>query len=223
MGVAGSLIGVAFFLIVIVFAITYFSAFFENVFAFLEDFLETSKNKAGNRDGSTVCDLRFRLWGAFDEAPFGFDLETDQRLYLGQASPNSKGQVFHPEVAQFNFEQCYQEGSGTLFQLLPRFTTEKFENTQLSQFALTNIFGDLDFTIKMDFIRTDDGRTIGTKTKHFTERQFADLPFTVDTKVMTFEEIELTKYDVEITCSGDCTKINDQENNEPFIYRIRFG
>jgi len=221
MGLAGTLIGIAFFLIVIVFAITYFSSFFENVFAFIEDFLETSKNRAGNRDGSTVCDLRFRLFGAFDEAPFGFDFETDQRLYLGVASPNSGGQVFHSEVAKFEFVDCYQQGSGTLFNFLPAISTEKFGNLQATTLAFTNIT-DLEFTITLDFIRTDDGRTIGTKTIRISERSLSDLPFTFDSGLKIFDNVELTRYNVEITCSGDCTKINNLQNNEAFIYKVRF-
>ncbi|MCP6727128.1 MAG: hypothetical protein KJI69_03830 [Patescibacteria group bacterium] len=221
MGLAGSLIGVAFFLIVIVFAITFFSAFFTNVFAFIEDFFEQQANKAKNRDGSTVCDLRFKLWGAFDEAGFGLDLETDQRLYLGRSSPNSGGQVFHPEVAVADFDRCYTEGSGTFLQLLPVITTENFD-ALVTQLAFTNIT-DLEFTITMEFIRTDDGRSIGTKTMVVKERSLSDLPFTFDTGIRVFADVELTRYDVEVTCGGDCTKINNLANNEPFIYKIRFG
>ena len=222
MGLAGSLIGVAFFLIVIVFAITFFSAFFTNVFAFIEDFFEQQANKAETETGDTVCDLRFRLWGAFDEAGFGFDLETDQRLYLGQSSPNSGGQVFHSEVATAEFDRCYTQGSGTLFQsVLPAITTENLDGL-VTQLALTNIT-DLEFTITMEFIRVDDGRSIGTKTKIVKERSLSDLPFTFDTGIKVFDDVELTRYNVEVTCSGDCTKINNLSNNEPYIYKIRFG
>ena len=223
MGLAGSLIGFAFFLIVIAFAITFFGSFFTNVFAFIEDFFEQQKNRAENRDGATVCDLRFQLWGAFDEAPFGFDLETDQRLWLGEASPNSGGRIFHPEVAQTTFDRCYTQGAGgSLFQsVVPAFTTENLSDLA-TELAFTNIT-DLEFKITMKFIRVDDGRTIGTKTHTVQQKSLSDLPQTFDTGVRIFDDVELAKYDVEITCSGDCSKINNLASGEPYIYKIRFG
>ncbi len=216
------LIGITIFLIVVIFAVTFFSALFTDVFAFIEDFFEQQANKAETEKGDTVCDLRFRLWGAFDEAGFGFDLETDQRLYLGQSSPNSGGQVFHREIATAEFDRCYTKGSGSLFQsVLPTFSTENFD-ALVTQLAFTNIT-DLEFEVHMEFIRVDDGRSIGTKRVIVKERSFSDLPFTFDSGVKIFGDVELTRYDVEITCSGDCTKINNLANNEAFIYKIRFG
>jgi len=222
MGLAGSLIGIAFFFIVIIFAITFFSTFFTNVFAFIEEFFELQANKSVNRVGSTVCDLKFQLWGAFDEAGFGFALETDQRLYLGVSTPNSGGNIFHPEIAKVTFQDCYTKTSGFQIQsIAPKFNTENLSVLQ-QELAFTNIT-DLTFTITFDIIRVDDNTSIGTKTVTVFEKSLADLPHTFSSGVKTFSNVELSRYNVEITCGGDCTKINDLSGGEAFIFKIRLG
>jgi len=224
--VFGALIGIAFFLIVIVFTVTFFSTFFENVFAFIEEFFDIQANKADNRLGSTVCDLRFQLWGAFDEAPFGFGFETQQRMWLGVASPNSGGSVFHPEVAKATFQDCYTKTSGFQLQSVTPALTG-FDSDKLNSFgqtlAFTNALNPLIFEVSYEIIRVDDNRSLGTRTNIVNERQLADLPHTFSTGVATFSNIELTRYNVEITCSGDCTKINELASGEPFVFKIRLG
>src|SRR3972149_12139143 len=116
----GGLIIVGFFIIAIVIGVVYFSTFFENLYvAFLEK-QELSKNIATAKAGSTVCQLRYEIFVSYDEAPFGFDFETDQRLWLGTPSPNSAGQVYHPEVANHLFRDCATKQSGVagFFQLV---------------------------------------------------------------------------------------------------------
>lgn len=224
--VFGALIAIAFFLIVIVFAVTFFSNFIENIFAFIEEFFDVQANKAENRVGSTVCDLRFQLWGAFDEAPFGFDFETQQRMWLGVASPNSGGSVFHPEVAKATFLDCFTKTSRFQIQsILPTFTG--LDSDKLNSFgqtlAFTNALNPLIFEVHYEIIRVEDNRSIGTRTVVVNQRQLADLPQVFTTGVATFSNIELTRYNVEITCSGDCTKINELASGEQFIFKIRLG
>ena len=224
--VFGILIGIVFFLIVIMFAVSFFSTFFENVFAFFEEFFDIQANKAENRVGSTVCDLRLQIWGAFDEAPFGFDFETQQRMWLGIASPNSGGTVFHQEVAKPTFLDCYTKTSGFQLQsIIPAstgFDSDKL-NAISQQLAFTNALNPLIFTVSYEIIRVDDNRSVGTRTITVNQRQLADLPQVFSTGIATFSNIELTRYNVEITCGGDCTKINELASGEPFVYKIRLG
>jgi hypothetical protein len=216
------LIGGAFFLIVLMVGFTFFSSFFENIYLAFAEQLEASKNRSTTRTGSTVCDLRFEIFGAFDEAPFGFDLEIKQRLYLGVGSPNSGGQVFHPEVAVVNFRECEtkQSGiSGFIQSIAPTFHVEKLRNIQASLLAFTNITPQ-EFQVEMEFFRVDDGTSLGTKVVRKTEPAGAKLPFAFD-EVFVFDNVELNDYNVHITCSGDCTKINTLPSGEPYVYRIR--
>ena len=220
--VLASIIGISIFIIVILVAFTMFSSFFENVWAYVNDQLEFQKNKSSNRVGSTVCDLRFEIFGAFDEAPFGFDLETKQRLYLGVGSPNSGGSVYHPEVGTFLFRECEQRESGFrgfIQSVAPSFNIEKFNNVQASLFAFTNLTPQ-EFQVEMEFFRVDDGTSLGTKSFRYPEPSLAKLPFSFD-KVFVFENVELNEYNVHITCSGDCTKINTLPSGEPYVFKIR--
>ena len=220
--VLGTLIGLAIFIIVILVAFTMFSSFFENVWAYVNDQLEFQKNKSTNRAGSTVCDLRFEVFGSFDEAPFGLDLEIKQRLYLGAGSPNSGGSVYHPEVINFVFRECEEKQTGFkgfLQSVAPSFNIEKFNNIQASLLALTNITPQ-EFQVEMEFFRVDDGTSLGTKSFRITEPSLAKLPFNFD-KVFVFENVEANDYNVHITCSGDCGRINTLPNGEPYIFKVR--
>jgi len=220
--VLAGLIGFAIFLIIIIFAITFFSDYFEDVFAFIEGFLDAQSLKSDNREGNVVCDMRFELFGAFDEAGFGFDLEFQQRLYLGQSTPSSGGNIFHPEVAQWQFiaGSCVIQGeTSSLFSLFPTFYAEKIEEFQTQSLALTNIT-DLDFTVTLVFKRTSDNTIAKTKTLSFSQQSFSPLPQTFN-RAFPVDNIEATNYNVEITCGGDCSKVNNLEAGEPFIFQIR--
>lgn len=214
------------FLVVILVAVSFFSTFFENLYIVFAEQLETSKNKSTNTVGSTVCDLRFEIYPSFDEPPFAgiLDLEVKQRLWLGIASPNSNGQIYHPEVATAFFRECHTQKSGIggfLQNIAPTFTIEKIRNVQASLLALTNAFTTQSFQVDMEFFKVSDGTAIGTKTVRATEPQLAKLPFIVKDQVFVFENVELTDYNVHISCSGDCFRVNNLANGEPYIYRIR--
>jgi len=220
------LIGVVLFLIVIMVAVTFFSSFFENLYIAFAEQLETSKNRSTNPTGSTSCDLRFEIYPSFDEPPFAgiLDLEVKQRLWLGIASPNSGGQVYHPEVATALFRECHtqQSGIGGFFQnIAPTFSIEKIRNVQASLLALTNLFSTQSFQVDMEVFKVRDGTAIGTKVVRVTEPQHAKLPFNVPNQVFVFDNVELTDYNVHITCSGDCFRVNNLPTGEPYIYRIR--
>jgi len=220
--VLAGLIGFTIFLIVIIFAITFFSDYFEDVFAFLDGFFDAQSLKADNREGNVICDMRFELFGAFDEAGFGFDLEFQQRLYLGQPTPSSGGSVFHSEVAQWSFDpdSCFVQGQGiNLFQLVPTFYAEKAQQLQTQALALTNIT-DLNFQINVVFKRLDDNSIAKTKTLFVDQKSFSPLP-QVFNRPFPIDNIEVTNYDVEITCTGDCSKVNNLPVGQPFIFKIR--
>jgi hypothetical protein len=220
--VLAGFIAFAIFIIIIIFAITFFSDLFEDVFAFIEGFLDAQSLKSDNREGNVVCDMRFELFGAFDEAGFGFDLETQQRLYLGQSSPSSSGNIFHQEVAQWEFiaGSCVVQGeTSSLFSLFPTFYAEKLEEFQTQSLALTNIT-DLQFTVTMVFKRTDDNTIAKTKTVHVSEKSLSPLPKTFS-RAFPVDNIEATNYNVEITCGGDCSKVNNLSAGQPFIFQIR--
>jgi len=218
----GGLIIVGFLIIAIVIAFVYFSTFFENLYIAFAEKQELAKNIATARVGSTVCQLRFEVFVSYDEAPFGFDFEQKQRLWLGIPSPNSGGQAYHPEVANHIFRDCETKQSGIsgFLQLVsPSFTLEKVQNVQASLLAFTNITPQ-EFQTKMEFFRVDDGRSLGIKTLRTSEPAGAKLPFR-DQGVFIFDNVELGQYNVHITCEGDCAKVNALPSGEPFIYKIR--
>lgn len=214
-----SIIATIIFLIVIMVFFSMFSTVFENLYNAFADQFETAKNKSTTQAGDTVCDLRFEVFPSFDEAPFGFDLEIRQRLYLGVGSPNSGGKVYHPEVATALFRECHTKGT-SLFDLSPTFTLEKIHNLQATLLAFTNITPQ-SFQVDMEFFKVSDGTAIGTKTVRAIEPAGAKLPFIVPNQVFVFENVELTDYNVHISCSGDCTRTNTLPSGEPYIYRIR--
>jgi len=216
------LIGIVIFLVVIMVAFSFFSEVFEDMYYAVAEQFEAQKNRSTNRAGSLVCDMRVEVHGAFDEAPFGFDLELKQRLYLGVGSPNSGGIVYHPEVMKVDFKECAekQDGiAGFIQSVAPTFTVEKFDRVRSTLLAFTNITPQ-EFTVDMEFFRVDDGTSIGIKTVRKDEPAGAKLPLFYD-KVFVFQNIEFNEYDVHITCSGDCTKINNLPSGEPYIYKIR--
>lgn len=218
-----TLITLVILMVAIVLFINYFSEGLDDVFVWVGGLLNADAIKSPNRAGNVVCDMTFELFPAFDEAGFGFDLETQQRLYLGVASPSSEGQVWHSEVATFFFrpDTCHVQGQGiNLFSLIPTFSTNKLSDIQTQPLAFTNILGDLTFTIDVKFIRTDD-RTVA-KTKQFVvvQKQLSSLPQTL-TRIVSVDNIEVTNYDVEITCGGECNKVNQLPQGQPFIYKIR--
>ncbi len=210
-------------MVAIVWFFSFFSDVGEDVFAFIGGLIDESSLKSPNRSGNVVCDMTFELFPAFDEAGFGFDLETKQRLYLGQASPSSEGVTWHPEVATFFFrpDTCFVQGEGfNLFNLFPTIYTEKLEEFQTQSLALTNILGDLSFTIDVKFIRVDDRTVAKSKQLVVVQKQLTDLPQTLR-KIFPVDNIEVTNYDVEITCGGDCNKVNNLSQGQPFIFKIR--
>ena len=217
-----TLITLVVLLVVIVWVLGTFSEGLEDIFAFIGGLLDANALKSPNRAGNVVCDMTFTLFGAFDEAGFGFDLEFQQRLYLGQATPSSGGQIFHPEVAEFFFRPntCNVQGEGiNLFSLIPTFSTDKLSQIQAGTLALTNIT-DLNFQIEVKFVRIDDRTVAKTKTLTVFEKALSPLPKTF-TEKFSVDNIEVTNYDVEITCSGDCSKVNQLSAGQPFIYKIR--
>ncbi len=217
-----TLIVLVIFMVAVVFFLGTFSEYFEDVSAFIGGLLDESAIKSPNRSGNVVCDMTFTLFGAFDEAGFGFDLEFQQRLYLGVSSPSSGGVVFHPEVAEFFFrpDTCIIQGDGiNLFSLIPTFSTDKLSQIQAGTLALTNIT-DLVFQVEVKFVRIDDRTIAKTKTITVFEKSFSPLPKTF-TEKFSVDNIEVTNYDVEITCSGDCSKVNELSAGQPFIYQIR--
>jgi len=214
-------------LVILMLAVVWFFSFFsdvgEDVFAFIRGFIDESSIKSPNRSGNVVCDMTFELFPAFDEAGFGLGFETQQRLYLGVSSPSSGGVIFHPEVATFNFrpDTCFTQGEGfNLFQLFPTISTDKLRDIQSRTLAITNILGDLSFTIDLKFIRTDDRTVAKTKQLVVVQQQLTSLPQTVN-RIFSVDNIEVTNYDVEITCGGDCNRVNQLSQGQPFVYRIR--
>jgi len=217
-----TLIALVVLLVVIVWFLGTFSEGLDDIFVFIGGLLDADAIKSPNRSGNVVCDMTFTLFGAFDETGFGFDLEVQQRLYLGVSSPSSGGVVFHPEVAEFFFRPntCIVQGDGiNLFSLIPTFSTDNLSNIQAQTLAITNIT-DLTFEVEVKFIRIDDRTVAKTKTLTINEVSFSPLPKTF-TKKFSVDNIEVTNYDVEITCSGDCSKVNQLSAGQPFIYKIR--
>lgn len=218
--VLGTLIGVIILIIAVVIGFSYFSDVAVDIIDQIGLFSERQGNIVKAQEGETVCDLRFTLFGAFDLAPpledFFFE---DQRLYLGQSSPSQPfTDVFHPEIAQWNFRDCYTEGTGTLFNLAPQFHTERLDSGQVA-LNLGRFIADQNFKVELEFER-DDGRVL-RKVPSFTitEPAGTPLPFTFE-KTFVFDNIPLDDYDVKITCSGDCQIVNLGEPNEAFIYNI---
>jgi len=217
-----TLIALVVLMVVIVWFLGTFSEGLDDIAVFIGGLLDANALKSPNRAGNVVCDMTFTLFGAFDEAGFGFDLEVQQRLYLGQSSPSSGGGVFHPEVAEFFFrpDTCNIQGEGINFlSLIPTFSTDKLSQIQAGTLALTNIT-DLNFQVEIKFIRIDDRTIAKTKTLTIFEKSFSPLPKTF-TERFSVDNIEVTNYDVEITCSGDCSRVNNLASGVPFVYQIR--
>ncbi len=217
-----TLVALVILMVAIVYFISFFSEGLDDVFVWIGGLLDADAIKSPNRAGNVVCDMTFTLFGAFDETGFGFDLETQQRLYLGQSSPSSGGAVFHPEVAEFFFRPntCIVQGDGiNLFSLIPTFSLDKLSQVQAGTLAITNLT-DLTFQVEVKFVRIDDRTVAKTKVLTVNEGALSPLPKTF-TEKFSVDNIEVTNYDVEITCSGDCSKVNQLSAGQPFIYKIR--
>lgn len=221
MGITGTLIGLVLLIIVVVVGFSYFSDVANGVLEQIGIFSERQGNIVKTSQGETVCDLRFTLFGVADLAPPLEDfLFEDLNIYLGRASPSNPFEtVFHPEIADWNFRDCYTEGSATLFNLVPQLHTERLDSGQVA-LNLGRFLTDQNIKIEMVFIRDSDGREL-RKTPSFTITvpQFEPLPRTFE-KTFVFDNIPLDDYDVKITCSGDCQRINGMKANAPFTYNI---
>lgn len=221
MGAVGTLFGILFLFIIIAGGVYLFTNSDLNAEAYLDSILERTTNRVVPTTGEDVCDLKFTIFGAYDQAPFG-RLEGNH-VYLGESF---FGTVFHPEIAQFEFRNCHISGQASLLDLIPQFHNDRFENpsgnfvgvnAQTASICCANPFQPEEFNISMTFIREADGKTLGGAKKFFVSVPVGTfLPFSFQ-KTYHFDNVPFDDYEVEITSNAP---INRLPAGAPFIYNL---
>jgi hypothetical protein len=232
MAIIGVLILIVITIVVVIFGFEYFSNFFEEIFAQLN-------NTAGNDskeitfkgdDGDLICDLHFTLKGEFDQGDIPF---APLIMRLGE-STNALGvvtQSHFPPVAEFQWkEPCYVADSSNQSPFSLSFFNKHnigFDSIQTPKLALGSAgfpfaVGDT-IPIKLKFTN-EDGDSIDytndpklQKTVKLPDGVF-QIPFAYE-RVWILDDVKVQDYDVSIF-TGKNTKINNLNLGVPYIYKI---
>jgi len=214
MGILTGIIGLGFLLIVSIIAFSIFSDAFLDAFAFFTNEAERLNRVIVPVAGEELCDLTLTVYGAIDVGVSVFDAN---RLYLGQKSgTNIFGSVFHPEVAQWEWRNCFRNGSGTLLELFPRFHTDNSQSGLLNELAI--VITPITTKVKLELERkSDSGLILKTPEFFVSAPTGATLPFTF-VRTYNFDNIPISSYDLIICSSSE--RINDLPFGECFRKRI---
>lgn len=227
MGLTGLVIGFAVILIVLVILFPFFSDSFSNAVDAFDTKLEA--NAIGNKPitGSTVCDLKFTVYGELDFANqdartvlIPNPLETNLVLFMNKKTS-------HPEIAQYQWLNCYQKGGtlslNSLFGGLTGLDLLADEQKQVKLDVTGTALGD-SFTFKISGANKNGellidklGRTSWEKRVVIEDWSQIKIPYGVSAR-FTLDDVVRDNYTVEINAVGK--SINNMPSNEPYIYHI---
>lgn len=223
MGVTGIIIGLAVILIALLLIFPFFSDSFVKLQSEFDNTVEAQAIGNKPKSGDVVCDLKITVFGELDFAnqdgrtvilanPF----ETNLVVFMNKKTA-------HPEIAQYQWFNCYKSGTFPLAMLFGGVTGYELL-TEAKQLDVSGIALGDSFTMKISG-ESDDGRLLIDKFGRTAWEKRVDVPDGSQIKIPYGFSVRYTLDDVvfddyELKVQAVAKSINNMPANQPYIYHV---
>ena len=228
MGLTGLVLGIAVIAIALVILVPFFNDSFASV---TEQFYQKVESDTIGKKavaGDTVCDLKITFYGELDFAnqdgrttlianPF----ETNLVVFMNEKTD-------HPEIAQYEWKNCYVKGGSafasllggvTGLELLGDYANQKTVKLDVSGIAL----GD-SFSLKIEgednngnLLRDSFGNTVWEKKVVIDDWSQIKIPYAFQVRYK-LNDVVYDNYELSVNAIGK--SINNNPSNQPLIYNV---